>query len=404
MQLLLDILLASWDTLASSAVYILFGILVAGLLRVFLNPAAVAGHLGTGRFLSVFKAALLGIPIPLCSCGVVPAAASLKRQGANNGATAAFLIATPESGADSIAITYALLDPIMTVARPSAAFLTAAAAGIAENTLAPGDTNAPPQVPDLSCPVDGCCDGIHCDPEVHRKHHSLQEKLRAGMRFAFQDLWPDLASWFLVGMLLAGIIQVALPTELLTRHLGGGLGSMIIMLVIGIPLYICATASTPIAASLILKGVSPGAALVFLLAGPATNAASLTMLLRVLGKRATAVYLASIALLSVLLGLALDAGYAITGISAQASVGRAAELIPEWARISGAAVLLVLSAGPAAASFRRLFRRITGRAPSAPSCAYGNAHGEPLPMHPAPWNDHKNGLSSAPHSEGKEPQ
>ena len=401
MRLILDILLASWDTLTSSAVYVLFGILVAGLLRVFLNPAAVARHLGTGRFLSVFKAALLGIPIPLCSCGVVPAAASLKRQGANNGATAAFLISTPESGADSIAITYALLDPIMTVARPSAAFLTAAAAGIAENTLTPGNTNGPTLAPDLSCPVDGCCDGIHCDPNVHRKHHSLGEKLHAGMRFAFQDLWPDLASWFLVGMLLAGIIQVALPEELLTRHLGGGLSAMMIMLALGIPLYICATASTPIAASLMLKGVSPGAALVFLLAGPATNAASLTMLLRVLGKRATAVYLVSIALFSVLLGLALDAGYAITGISGQASVGRAAELIPEWARISGAAVLLVLSAGPAATSFRRLFRRISGGSPSAPPCSHDDAHGDPLPMHPANRNQ---GFSRTSHSEGKEPR
>ena len=129
-----SILWETWSLLLESAIYVLFGIFVAGLLKMFLSPEYVARNLGRGRFASVFRAALLGIPIPLCSCGVLPAAASLKKQGANNGATAAFLISTPESGVDSISITYALLDPIMTVARPLAAFLTAIAAGITERT------------------------------------------------------------------------------------------------------------------------------------------------------------------------------------------------------------------------------------------------------------------------------
>ena len=116
-----DTSLASWDLLQQASIYILFGLLVGGLLKVFLSPAYVASHLGSGSFSSVFKAALLGIPIPLCSCGVLPAAASLKKQGANNGATTAFLISTPESGVDSISITWALLDPIMTIARPVSA-------------------------------------------------------------------------------------------------------------------------------------------------------------------------------------------------------------------------------------------------------------------------------------------
>ncbi len=360
MTLILDMLLSAWDLLCDSSVYILFGIVVAGLLRAFLNPATVARHLGKGRFVSVIKAALIGIPIPLCSCGVVPAAASLKRQGANRGATAAFLISTPESGVDSVAITYALLDPVMTAARPIAAFVTAAAAGLAENLLPSGKESSPPAAPDLSCPVDGCCDGMDCDPAVHANHHTFGEKAKAGMDFAFKDLWPDLASWFMVGILLAGAIQVLVPQDLLGRYVGGGAPAMLIMLAAGVPLYICATASTPIAAALILKGVSPGAALVFLLAGPATNMASLSMLLGVLGKRGTAVYLASIAMVSVLLGLSLDAVYSAAGISAQAAAGRATELVPLWAKVSGGLALLVLSAGPVLRSLTGLINRIRG--------------------------------------------
>lgn len=345
MEIPLNILKAAWDLLVDSSVYVLFGLVVAGLLKVFISPSSVARHLGQGRFSSVFKAALLGIPLPLCSCGVLPAAAGLKRQGANNGATAAFLISTPESGVDSMAITYALMDPVMTVARPVAAMATAMAAGVSENLLAPPRA-AEPAAPDLSCPVDGCCDGVDCDPVEHNNHHTWGEKIAAGVRYAFGELWGDLALWFLVGLLLAGAVTALVPTELLSRFLGGGVTSMLIMLAVGIPIYICATASTPIAAALILKGVSPGAALVFLLAGPATNLTSLTVLLRVLGKRATAIYLAAIAVCSLAAGLALDWLYGALGINPHAVVGQAAEMIPHWLQLTGAGVVLALSAAP----------------------------------------------------------
>ena len=294
MNFIFSAFIEAWRLLLEASVYILFGLLVGGLLKVFLSPHAVARHLGQNRFSSVFKAALLGIPIPLCSCGVLPAALSLKKQGANNGATTAFLISTPESGVDSIAITYALLDPIMTVARPIVAFFTAAIAGIAEN-FANFEGSQKPLSPDLACPVDGCCDGIECPPEVHQKHHSFGEKLGTGIKFALTDFWEDLAGWFFIGLIIAGTITALLPDDIFNRYLGAGLPAMLIMLAIAIPLYICATASTPIAAALILKGVSPGAALVFLLAGPATNAVAVTFVARYLGKAATAVYLGSVA-------------------------------------------------------------------------------------------------------------
>ena len=349
-----NILLESWHLLLEAAVYVLFGILVGGLLKAFLSPATVANHLGKGRFTSVFKAAILGIPIPLCSCGVLPAAASLKRQGANNGATTAFLISTPESGVDSMAITYALLDPLMTVARPVAAFLTALAAGVTENLFHGGEEKDRTNV-DLSCPVDGCCDGIACPPEEHARHHSFTEKIWGGLKFAFTDLWDDLAGWFMAGLLLGGVITALVPADFMTRYLGGGLSSMLIMLAMGVPLYICATASTPIAAAFILKGVSPGAALVFLLVGPATNITSLSVILGILGKRATAIYLLILSIFAVLCGLALDQVYTGLGVTARAVAGQAAELIPFWLQLTGAIILVSLSVRPICRRLNALF-------------------------------------------------
>lgn len=284
---------------------------------------------------------------------MLPAAVSLRKQGANNGATTAFLISTPESGVDSISITYALLDPIMTVMRPFVAFVTAATAGIAENLFNPDFTNNK-IIPDLTCPVDGCCDGVNCSPEVHKHHHTFLEKLGAGVRFAVFDLWGDLAAWFFVGLLLAGLITVLIPDDVFGKYLGTGLPAMLLMLAVGIPLYICATASTPIAAALILKGVSPGAALVFLLAGPATNIASLTVLTGVLGKRATAIYLSTIAVSAVFFGLVVDQIYAWFGLSAQAMIGQASEIIPMWAGLIGTLILMLISIKP-------VFRAIKAR-------------------------------------------
>jgi uncharacterized membrane protein YraQ (UPF0718 family) len=287
---------------------------------------------------------------------VLPAAVSLRKQGATQGATTAFLIATPESGVDSIAVTWAMMDPVMTVARPAAAFITACVAGVAENLFS-FRKGVPPAIPDLTCPVDGCCDGVACDPKVHRNHHSFNEKLRAGLKFAVTDLWGDMAPWFFFGLLLAGLITVLIPDDLFSRHLGSGLPAMLLLLAVGIPLYICATASTPIAAALILKGVSPGAALVFLLAGPATNMASITVLLGTMGKRATAIYLAAIAVCSVLLGLAVDHVYAVLGISAKAAAGQAAEIFPAGVQWIAAVAVVAISVKPTVQKLKSIIEK-----------------------------------------------
>lgn len=283
---------------------------------------------------------------------MLPAAAALQKQGANKGATTAFLISTPESGVDSIFITYALLDPIMTVVRPVAAFVTAIAAGFLENILHWPKATGSVAV-DRSCPVDRCCDGIDCPDEEHNNHHNLGEKIRAGLRFAATEVWGDIAGWFFIGLGVAAVITVIIPDDLMATWLGGGMGSMLLMLLIGIPLYICATASTPIAAALILKGVSPGAALVFLLAGPATNITSLSVLTGILGRWGTVRYLLVLSVMTLTFGLGVDQLYQMLHISPKAVIGEAAELIPEWLKYVAAVILLALSVKPLSAKFRR---------------------------------------------------
>jgi len=294
---------------------------------------------------------------------VLPAAASLKKQGANKGATSAFLISTPESGVDSIAVTYALLDPIMTVVRPIAAFVTALAAGFLENSINdPGATKTIKK--DLSCPVDNCCDGSDCNPEEHKRHHKTFEKWKEGIRFGVIDVWGDIVVWFFAGLLIAGVITTIIPQDLMSRYLGGGLHSMLIMLAVGVPLYICATASTPIAAALILKGVSPGAALVFLLAGPATNVTSLSVLYGILGKKSTVRYLLVLSIFAVLFGMGVDQVYRLSNISPQAILGEASEVVPYWLKLAGTLVLLMLSIRPVSERIKKKWGKKESSPPS----------------------------------------
>ena len=262
----------------------------------------VARHLGGNSKLSVVKASLFGIPLPLCSCGVIPAAIGLRRQGAGRGASAAFLVSTPESGVDSIAITYALLDPVMTVLRPVAAFITATVTGLLINLL-PDEPAVALEAGAGESPVE----------EIPVENQGLWQRISDGLSYAFGGLLKDIGGWLLVGVAIAGLIGFLVPDDLFVFLQGHNFLSMLAMLLIGIPIYICASASTPIAAALILKGISPGAALVFLLAGPATNAATLTLVGRFWGRAATTVYLFSIAVCSLALGGLTDLLYGFAG-------------------------------------------------------------------------------------------
>lgn len=328
-----DVLYASADVFLDSAPFMLLGFFIAGLLKAFVPDDLISRHLNGKGLWPVIKASAIGVPIPLCSCGVVPAAAGLKEKGADKGAVASFMISTPETGVDSISVTWALLDPFMTIVRPIGAFVTAAITGflISLSERSSDELNedrAPVLAPAellTGCSGGGCC----CQPskpeEADNLNTNSKDKFKNGMRFAFVDLIDDIGAWFLAGVLIAGLISTFLKPEIIEAYIGKGISEMLVMLSLSIPLYVCATASTPIAAALIAKGISPGAALVFLLAGPATNAATVIVTSRILGKKNTLIYVLTIAVCSLGLGYATNLFYSSYGSSHLFSLAQKSE-------------------------------------------------------------------------------
>ncbi|WP_084301941.1 SO_0444 family Cu/Zn efflux transporter [Desulfonatronovibrio hydrogenovorans] len=302
----------SWLIYLESAPYILLGFLAAALIKSFMPGNIISRHLGKNGTTSVIKASLLGVPLPLCSCAVVPTAMGLKSQGASNGAATAFLISTPETGVDSISVTYALLDPLMTVIRPVSAFLTATMAGLLVN-LVPDQNHKSRLTTEASSGLDcGCAGNCRTGP-VHPVSEGLVHRIKSGLSFMSNDLIRDIGPWFVLGVVIAGAISFFMPQDYLAKHLGTGIIPLLFMLGLSIPLYVCATASTPIVAALAFKGLSPGAALVFLLAGPATNIITITIVAKVMGIRITMIYLGSIIMATLGLGLAADWIYQLMG-------------------------------------------------------------------------------------------
>jgi len=300
MEILITIMRLSWSFVETSAIYMLFGLLVAGLLHAFIKQEHVYRFLGKGKATSVFLASLIGVPLPLCSCSVIPAAAGLKRQGANKGATLAFLISTPETGVDSISITYALIDPLMTIMRPVSAVITSLFAGLTENYWPQRKESILTEAVQQESSCRHCCQN---KKDTATQQLSLSQRLLIGLKYAYIELPRDIGKWFIIGILLSGFILYIVPDNFMDIYVGNKYIEIIIMLLAGIPIYVCATASTPIAAALITKGMDPGAALVFFLVGPATNMASLTMIAGLLGKRSIIIYLSAIIVCSFGFGL-----------------------------------------------------------------------------------------------------
>lgn len=371
-----SVLVAAWDILLESSMFVLFGFFVAGLLKGFIPDDFIQHHLGGKKKTGILKASLFGVPIPLCSCGVIPAASGLRKQGAGKGAVTSFMISTPETGVDSIAVTYALLDPVMTVVRPVAAFCTALFTGILVNvfdrdlpvaTLPKEVTESETLMPMAGNAVSsqGCGCSDHCSgtesPE-EKPALSLWEKFKKGMAFAFGDLLSDIGSWLLIGILLAGIITVFISPAFIESYLGNGLLSMVLMIALATPLYVCATASTPIAAALALKGLSPGAALVFLLAGPATNMATITVVSRLLGKKTAIIYVGSIMTCSLLLGLLVNWIYIGIGLDIAGWVTADEHVAHGLLYTVSAVVLLLLITKPWVIQLYHRFTRIPGTA------------------------------------------
>ncbi|RPJ18625.1 MAG: permease, partial [Desulfobacteraceae bacterium] len=246
MNAVIGILESSWHMFLESSIYMLFGFFCAGLIYAYVKTEMIGKYLGKGKIRSVFLSALIGVPMPLCSCGVVPAAAGLKKQGANNGATLSFLISTPETGVDSIPLTYALMDPLMAVIRPVVAFISAVTAGLFENFT---DKKISSEQPASQTQVTGFC-SITPKSSRQKSNYITSSKIFAGLKYAFIDLLGDIGKWFLAGIFIAGLISYYMPDNLIESYLGNNFLAMIVMLITGIPMYVCATSSTPIAAAL----------------------------------------------------------------------------------------------------------------------------------------------------------
>ncbi len=293
--------------LYESAPYLLLGFALAGAIHVLLArfPRVTAILTGTGRR-PILWAALIGLPMSLCSCSVLPAARALRREGASKGATASFLVSVPETDVVSVLATLAMIGPLFAVYRPTAALLTALVAGLVVRAIEMRELRAARRLEKTApasaepAAVTSCCDDAHEAPV-------RAPWWRRALQHGFVDVFDDIAPQLMLGILLAGVIGVWLPAIDPGLVAGGSALSYLIMVAIGIPLYVCASASTPIAAGLIAGGASPGAAMVFLLSGPATNLASLVVVKGELGTRGFIGYLASIVVVSIACGVALDA-------------------------------------------------------------------------------------------------
>ncbi len=270
--------------------YILLGFIIAGMLHVFVKPSAMSHHFAGAGWKPVIKAALLGIPLPLCSCGVLPTAVSLRRQGASKGATTAFLIATPQTGVDSIFATYSLLGLPFAIIRPIAALAGSFFGGLAVSRY-----------------------GEECPPEKQLQRtaedsvpEGFWRKVVESIRYGLVDMVASVGKWLIIGLVIAALITVLVPDSLFIGLSEYPILAMLAVVAVAIPMYICATGSIPIALSLMLKGLSPGIAFVMLMAGPAANFASIIILSRAQGRRATIIYVASVVITAIAFGLAID--------------------------------------------------------------------------------------------------
>lgn len=320
----LQIAVDFWATVTEMSPYLLFGFLVAGILSVLVSQRLVERHLGGRGLWPLLKASLLGIPLPLCSCGVIPVSMSLHKHGASKGSTIAFLLSTPQTGVDSIFVTLSLLGPVFAIFRPLAALVTGMVGGILVDLSDRGGQGQSRELPECS---DACCSG------------EKTSKVRRALKYGFITLPRDIGKPMLVGLVVAALISAAVPKDFFAEVLGAGLFAMVVMMFLGIPVYVCATASVPVAAALMLKGLTPGAALVFLMTGPATNAAGFVTVWKTLGGRTAITYLLSVAGCALAGGILLDL---IAGSMHFDVVSRAGRMIPAPVGYVSAGMLLVV--------------------------------------------------------------
>ena len=285
----------------SMSPYLLLGFFLAGMMHAFIPNYLYHKYLSKNSFQSVLNAAMLGIPLPLCSCGVIPTGMSLHKEGASNGAVVSFLIATPQTGVDSILATYSLMGLPFAIIRPIAALCTALLGGTFANWMnLPTVKSASADA--CSCTSSSCT----CSAEKTEKKTSLWGKIVYGLHYAFVDMMQDIGRWLVLGLLIAGLITVYVPDSFFELFKDNSLASIFLVLLCAIPMYLCSTGSIPIAVTLMMKGLSPGTALVLLMAGPAVNMASILVVNKVLGRKTMMVYIASIVCGAIFFALGID--------------------------------------------------------------------------------------------------
>ena len=287
-----------FDLINKMSPYLLLGFFLAGVMHAFVPNTLYRRYLGGSSFRSVLNAAILGVPLPLCSCGVIPTAMSLKKEGASKGATVSFLIATPQTGVDSIIATYSLMGLPFALIRPLAALITALFGGQMVNWFDKKDSPAAASAASGS--------GSKEDGDSSKTGMTFGKKVVSVFKYAYVDMMQDIGRWLIVGLVVAGLITVFVPESFFALFADNSLLSMLIVLLFAIPMYLCATGSIPIAVALMMKGLSPGTALVLLMAGPAVNAASMLVVGKVLGKRTLLIYLLSITAGAIAFGLGID--------------------------------------------------------------------------------------------------
>ena len=360
-----------------AAPWLVLGLVIGGLIKALIPTELLHKHLSGNGLPSIVKAALFGAPLPLCSCGVIPAALGLRRAGASKPATIAFLVSTPETGVDSVSISYALLGPFMAVVRPIAAITSAITAGL---LVGKSEENVATAMPASEEAQASCCSSKAAKPEpvletscCGSKKNDEQDKIEEkkevassccstkdettdqitmeshpksflykawdGIVYSFVDLFDKVLFWLCIGLVFAAAVKTFVPVTFLAEW-GSGLPAMLVMLVVGIPMYVCATASTPIAAGLLLAGVSPGTAMVFLMAGPATNISTLGVIGKELGRRSLIAYLSGVGVVALITGFIVDYLVGKLSIDVQGQIAHNHDMVPPV--IAWAALLLLI--------------------------------------------------------------
>jgi len=313
------------DTAMEMSPYVLFGFLVAGLLSALISQQKVEQHLGGHGIWQVVKASLFGVPLPLCSCSVIPVTMSLYKHKASKAAAVSFLLSTPQTGVDSIFVTYSLLGPVFAIFRPVAAFITGVIGGALVNWF--DKTSAAPQNVEDAC-TDECC------------HMKKENKIMRALKYGLVVLPRDIAAPLIIGLVIAAFISALVPDDFFAEKLPSGFISIFVMMLIGIPVYVCATASVPIAAAMMMKGLDPGAAFAFLVTGPATNAAGIITIWKILGRKTALIYLLTVA------GCALAGGFALnffsTGMPEMDMTHQHGAMFPKYVEYFSALVLFIV--------------------------------------------------------------